>query len=1011
MSETALLVLGAPVVCRDDQPVSLPTKALALLGYLAVQRAPQRREHLLALLWPDSPDDAARKNGRNTLWAIRRALGAESIQTTEDLVSLSPATDVDLWRWEAAVLDDPAAVLSLYRGVLLEGVQLNDAPDFDLWLMLERERLAQSHMRALSAVISAYRQSGRWEDVIAWAGRAVQLDPLQEPLYRALMEAHARLGNRTEALRQYELLQTVLERELDVDPLPETTALLEQIRAGELPLATVAQAAAVAARAHPHVMPKAKTPFIGRAAALVQLDAALAAAQGPQVALISGEIGVGKSRLWSEWLERQAAGLTVLTLRCLQSTQSLPLAPLLDVLSGDFCLRSLFAAPSIVPQVWLAELARLLPEGRMLLPTLPPTTQLPADEERRRTFEALVQAFHALDAPIVLIVDDLHWIDAATCAWLDYATQRLTDRELLLIATYRAEEAPAYLPPIIASWSRRGILRRIPLSRLEPAEAEQLLEQLAVPSDLISQVIEQSGGNPLFLVEWSRTPDASIPPVLADLIAARLAHLPAEAQQVAQAAAVLNPDFALETLRRTSGRSEEEVLDGLDALLSANILAESSDSYTFVHPLIASVVESGMSQARRQFLHKRAATIREQTHAQRLEAIAGRLVTHYRIAGDIYHAAEYADLAADYAQSLAATTEALAFRRTALELVPTPRRQRALGLALLWFGDIVAARAAFEQALKAFAASELHHEVARTCLALAESYLPTADAAQAIAWAERASASLQHCSDPALEAQVLLLLGSSRRIAGQPLHLAEAHLKQAHALASRHGLTGLLARGEFEIGNMLAQRGDLQQALAVFAHAVELAQAARDVFQEVLSHNNLAFVAILAGELALAHTHIEQALSLAQQWSLRLPEQYLLSTRGELALAEHDWTTATDWFERGLQAAESQANHAQIANYHANLGLAARGAGDVERALELLEQAYAAAERLVAPFLQTQIELWLAETLLQNGMPTTARTYVEQAHARLEHSEQGYLKAWLHTVEQQLDHDHVLTKE
>src|SRR5439155_13427613 len=112
------------------------------------------------------------------------------------------------------------SVLELYRGPFLDGLSLRDAPDFELWLTGERERLAQALLRALETLVAAHRARHDWRGVIAAARTALGHDPLQEPMYRALMEAHARLGERPEALRQYAALRLTFERELGVEPLP-----------------------------------------------------------------------------------------------------------------------------------------------------------------------------------------------------------------------------------------------------------------------------------------------------------------------------------------------------------------------------------------------------------------------------------------------------------------------------------------------------------------------------------------------------------------------------------------------------------------------------------------------------------------------------------------------------------------------------------------------------------------------------------------------------------------------
>ncbi len=1007
----ALSLLGAPIVERDSTPVHLPAKALALLGYLAALRTPQTRDHLLATLWPESSDEAARKNLRNILWMLRRELGNDVLQSSDERLALSATVPVDLWRFAELAQRPPTellaqqeAILALYRGPLLDGLTLLDAPDFELWLTMERERQAQTWMRLLTSLIAVHRSGGSWAQVLEIARRALSYDPLAESLYQALMEAHARLGQRAEAQRQYAVLTGVLERELGLEPLPATTALLQQIMDNTLAEPPpAAQAAPPASRPGPALIqrtsPTATMPFIGRDRELARLNAALqtAAAGAARVVIISGEIGIGKSRLWSEWSASLADEYTILPMRCRESTKNLPFSPLTDLFNNRICTNHLFSPTSTIAPMWLAEVARLLPDLRTSLPHLPVPPVLPADEERRRIFEAFAQTLRALSAtPLVLGVDDLQWADQSTSDWLDYLVHRLADVPLLLVVTYRAEEASAATNRMVTGWMREGIAQKLVLERLSSTESADLLTQLGRDPAEAAALQVQSAGNPLFLVELSRTTAADIPPVLVDLIQARLERLPEAALQVVQAAAVLEPAFTFAILRATSGRSDEETLDGLDALLSAALLSEQGDSYTFSHPLVATVVRSSLSNARQAFLHRRAAQAREQAHAGRLEPIAGRLAAHYRAAGDGEKAAAYGDIAAEYAFSLAAPAEAAAFYQQTLEFAPTPARHQGLGQAQLWLGNLPPARRAFKQALSAFEAAQDWRAVADICLRLGQTYLPAGRPEVAIEWAEQALSALANLDpiDVALEARARLMLGTSQRYAGYPLHEAQAHLQHAIAQAQTHNLANLMGGCQFELGNILAQRGDLPAALVAFSDSIERAEAVGDHYQAVLSCNNAAYNAVLAGNREAAHRFIERGLALAETWALRLPLQYLYSTRGEIAMSEGSWDAATTWFERGMLEAAAHDNAAQVANYRANLALAARGREDVDEALALLRTASTEAAMLTAPFLQTQIDLWLAETWHMHGDALAARTALERAQKRLEGSEQGWLNSW-----------------
>jgi DNA-binding SARP family transcriptional activator len=1004
MSSIQIFFFGPAEFRCDDRHVELRSaKATALLAYLAVTGTPVSRDRLTDLLWPQSLPDAARKNLRNTLWAIRKALGDEVFAATDpDRLALSAHVWTDVAAFEAAArataVDELRAAVELYRAPLLDGLLLRDAPDLEIWLTTERERFERSALRLLERLVAAYRAAGDWPVVLATAGQALQIDRLQEPMYRASMEAHARLGARAEALHLYERLRVVLARELGVDPLPETEALREAIRDGTLlpaesPLpGSVPSPVGAAQDSRP---PPA--PFVGRQAELAALSHELQLAAGGQsrVVAVSGELGIGKSRLWQEWSASLPPGPVLLATRCLDTTRSLPFAPLTHLLNQQVCLQCLFQSPARISPLWLAELARLMPEIRERLPRLPVPVAVPREEERRRLFEAFTQVLLALEGrPLVLFVDDAHWIDRASLDWLVYLVDRSAGKPLLLIIAYRPCEAAARLEQVIASWGRTGILRQLSLPHLSLEEATELLAALGTDRALAGSLHARSAGNPYYLLELRDAAPDDVPSQLAELVRLRLGRLPETARQVLQAAAVLDAGFEFATLRRTSGRGEEETLDALDALLDAAILREQEGHYDFVHPLVATVVHNDLSIARRSFLHRRAAEVLEATHAGRLAPIAGQLARHYAGAGRPGQAARYAELAARRSLALTATAEAVAFYRQALRWEPTPSRRLGLGRALYLRGELEEGRDVLGQALAEFEAEDDRGRAARACLALAESYLPSGQGDEAIRWAERALSHLGPQGDTADRAYAHYLLGAGSLQSGKPLSRAEADLIEATRLARDGDLTEIRARSQFELGNLLAQRGDLAGAIHAFERSLDLSRAAGLSFQALLSHNNLAFHALLAGDLEMAREQIEQGLQMADEFSLLLPRQYLHSTRGEIALAEGQLDDADAWFGSALVEAERYGNRPQAANIRANQGLVARARGELNRALDLLETAYRAARAGSDVHLLIKIELWLAELHLARNDVQAAREMLARAEARLAGSERHGLRDW-----------------
>lgn len=280
---------------------------------------------------------------------------------------------------------------------------------------------------------------------------------------------------------------------------------------------------------------------------------------------------------------------------------------------------------------------------------------------------------------------------------------------------------------------------------------------------------------------------------------------------------------------------------------------------------------------------------------------------------------------------------------------------------------------------------------AQACLTLYDTYLRAGHADEVVRWAERGLTYLDPEADPETRALAHHIVGAALLHAKRPLAEAERHIAEAARLAAEHNLPEVAARIRFGLGNLLAQRGDLAGALRAFQVAIPLAQAAGDPFHQGLGYNNAAYHALLLGDLAAARQDVETGLGLAEAQALPVLYQWLFSTRGEIALAEEKWDEAEDWFKRGLAEAEKHDNPEMSAGYRANLGLAARGRGDLDSALTLLEAA-----RQVAPasYLQTQIDLWLAELFFERGERAAAADALARAEARLAGIEYERLRAW-----------------
>ena len=324
MPRLELYFLGTPQILLDGAPLSLERhKATALLAYLALNKGPVTRPALADLFWPDYPAESAFAYLRRALWELKARLGEGWLDAGREQVALNRGHELwlDVQAFQSrlercppddfsvgclAALEEAAA---LYRGDFLAGFSVQDSPDFEEWQLAQAENLRRTCAQALEKLSRGYEAAGDFEKAVASARRWLALDSLEEAAHRQLMRLLARQGQRLAALRQYEACAQVLQKELGVSPQPETSALAEQIRRGDIgnPQAVIEPPQAEPARTllesrqqvstPPRLnLPAQFTPFVGRRKELEEIGQLL---RSPDVRLLTlaGPGGMGKTRL------------------------------------------------------------------------------------------------------------------------------------------------------------------------------------------------------------------------------------------------------------------------------------------------------------------------------------------------------------------------------------------------------------------------------------------------------------------------------------------------------------------------------------------------------------------------------------------------------------------------------------------------------------------------------------------------------------------------------------------
>jgi ATP/maltotriose-dependent transcriptional regulator MalT len=446
------------------------------------------------------------------------------------------------------------------------------------------------------------------------------------------------------------------------------------------------------------VLGPSPAPFVGRERELNALLQRVAAAELGQggVVLISGEPGVGKSRLLGEIASRaRARGWRVLVGHAYDMEGMPPYLPFIDVLREHFRDLSDEDVPAHVSAI-SPELASLIPEARGdVEKSALSSSHTEPEVERYRLFESVCDLLVKISRSpthrgLLLALDDLHWADRSTLLLFVHLARKLAGAPLLAVGTYRTAEVAADRPifDALAELSRERLHARLHLIGFSFDETKVFLRRLSgvdAASAVLRSIFEQTAGNPFFVEEVVRHLEAEgrdlasqetdatawgIPEGVREVIAKRVLRLSGEANRLLQAAAVLGDGCGIEPLAIVADLAGSGFLEALEQAMGAGMLHEEGNVYRFSHPLVQRTIYDGLSLARRQGLHLRAAQALEAGHS--LQPHLSAVAVHYRLAGaagDPKKAIDYSLQAGEAANGLFAYAEATSHWRAALALI------------------------------------------------------------------------------------------------------------------------------------------------------------------------------------------------------------------------------------------------------------------------------------------------------------------------------------------------------
>jgi len=667
MCQLQLSLFGVPVVKHGERALTFSTrKELALLVYLAVEGGAHARKTLSESFWPELDAWHGRVTLRATLYELRKLLershgpGEQAHLLVErDTLGLNQDSSLllDLRLVEAVSkrVGRQGALLAgegdgelqaqleqatcLVRGPFLAGFTLRDAQFFDDWTRQHSEYWHMRMHQLFDALSRLYERAGDVERAIDTVSRWLSFDPLHEEGYRNQMRLRFSLGDRIGALRAYNTCCEVLAHELELEPEPETVALAKWIRCtAPVRLSRTHSLGPLDSSPWQPATHLLDGPYLGRSAefgSLIDCYRHVDAGQSHLV-LLQGESGMGKTRLATEFLSwAQAQGAEVLMGKALHTGKQLPYQPLIAVLRHQ--LEQEQALDDLVNDVWLTELARLLPELRDRSPDLSVPTK---DEALGHSglFEATARLLQAWAArrPLVLLLDDMHWADTGTRDLVLYLAQSLAEQTvpILLLLTLRsgAETFPDQQSSWVMALKRTGIplttLGLVPFTQEETQRFVQALVWAEQPEGEYNDTRErgsvsgstatfreqlapfahwlyvQTRGLPSYLMEtlkglleqeiivpslqqdgtWrlvlriellAQTPaSAFIPASVRELIRSQLWQLTPAAWALLVAGAVMGEGLTFERLCKVAHLDEETGVQALEEVLRCGLLCE-----------------------------------------------------------------------------------------------------------------------------------------------------------------------------------------------------------------------------------------------------------------------------------------------------------------------------------------------------------------------------------------------------------------------------------------------------
>jgi len=726
------------------------------------------------------------------------------------------------------------------------------------------------------------------------------------------------------------------------------------------------------------------TPLVGRTRELAVLRERFEEAREGrgQVVVIAGDAGLGKSRLLLEFhraLDGDGIDVTWLEGRCISFGQSIAFGPLVDQLRQNFGIEELDGEPEIIAKVEhgmrrLGALDAHIPFIRYLLavdagdPTL---TRMDAANRRTKIFEAVraLSLRGAARRPLVLVFEDLHWVDATTEDYLKTVLDSVASVPILMVLTHRI----GYTPP----FGGRSFVTNLTLRNLNPAESLEIAKRVLgiqdVPEQVRAALLDKAEGVPLFVEEVTKAlldlgvlapsadgyrvvkslAEVGVPDTMHGIIMARLDRLGDDGKRTVQLASVIGRQFMHRLLERLAGHTGR--LDGLlrdlkalEIIYEQGLLQE--PAYVFKHAVIQDVAYNSLLRERRRELHRAVGEAIEELYADRLGEHYEELAHHF-VNGEAWDKAlEYLVRSGDRARAGFANQAALDFYSKALEAArhlsppPSPLQLAAIhrGRGEVWrmitrYDESIAE---YERLLELARAGGDQHMEGEALVELALSHwltFSTPHVPHAKRYAEEALTMAERTGDEHVLARAMSYLGLVNQIDGE-LRDGDRKLARSLEISERLGLPQMVAQNLVWLGAHANWRAEFDAAMPFLRRAEEVAASVHDGFNELFAVAFICLPQVALGEFAEARATIERGLRRSRELQNGFIEGRLLNTLGWFHQELGDFRRALELDREAADIGRRIKNPNVEVSSLINIGLDHLNLGEVDRAIALWEE-------------------------------------------------------------------------